>query len=225
MITLLPKAAARAADAPGTDYSGTNTHEAGVDEPDVVKTDGRRIVTITQGVLQVVDPATKEVTGTLDLAANDQDHMRRFLQNLKTWGLNPRVVVTDGSNLYPRVLAKLWPDAEHQLCVFHVLKDINKLVLDAVRRVRTAMTRLACTTVSQLQDRVLRDPAAFADVLDVLTVPVAALVALAEGGYGLQVVDGATSRFVAVETGLFASGRVEVSGAGVAEGATVGMPS
>jgi chemotaxis protein methyltransferase CheR len=40
------------------------------------------------------------------------------------------------------------------------------------RRVRTAMARLACATVSQLQDRVLHDPAAFADVLDVLTVPV-----------------------------------------------------
>jgi hypothetical protein len=25
--------------------------------------------------------------------------MRRFLKNLKTWGLNPLVVVTDGSNL------------------------------------------------------------------------------------------------------------------------------
>ncbi|GAA1849815.1 peptidoglycan-binding protein [Asanoa iriomotensis] len=59
----------------------------------------------------------------------------------------------------------------------------------------------------------------------VLTVPVAALVALAEGGYGLQVIDGASSHFVAVETGLFADGRVEVSGAGVAEGMTVGMPS
>ncbi len=42
----------------------------------------------------------------------------------------------------------------------------------AKRRVRTAMTRLACASVSQLQDRVLHDPAAFADVLDVLTVPV-----------------------------------------------------
>ena len=53
---------------------------------------------------------------------------------------------------------------------------------------------------------------------DVLTVPVAALVALAEGGYGVQVVDGGTSRFVAVETGLFADGRVEVSGDGLADG-------
>src|SRR5512135_3703038 len=72
---------------------------------------------------------------------NDQDHMRRFLRNLRTRGLMPRVVVTDGSNLYPRVLAELWPDADHQLCVFHVVKEINKLILDAVRRLRTAMSR------------------------------------------------------------------------------------
>jgi hypothetical protein len=72
---------------------------------------------------------------------NDQDHMRRYLKNLKNWGMNPKVVVTDGSNLYPAVLGELWPDADHQLCVFHVIKDINKLVLDAVRRLRTAMSR------------------------------------------------------------------------------------
>jgi membrane fusion protein, multidrug efflux system len=60
---------------------------------------------------------------------------------------------------------------------------------------------------------------------NVLTVPVAALLALAEGGYGVQVVDGSSTRIVAVETGLFASGRVEVSGDGLAEGMTVGMPA
>lgn len=59
----------------------------------------------------------------------------------------------------------------------------------------------------------------------VLTVPVAALLALAEGGYGLQVLDGGATRVVAVETGLFADGRVEVSGGGIADGTTVGMPS
>jgi hypothetical protein len=56
------------------------------------------------------------------VAANDQVHMRRFLKNLQTWGLNPDVVVTDGSNLYPAVLAELWPDADHQLCVFHTIR-------------------------------------------------------------------------------------------------------
>jgi peptidoglycan hydrolase-like protein with peptidoglycan-binding domain len=59
---------------------------------------------------------------------------------------------------------------------------------------------------------------------DVLTVPVAALVALREGGFGVEVVEGAATRYAAVETGLFAGGRVEISGDGITEGMTVGMP-
>ena len=55
----------------------------------------------------------------------------------------------------------------------------------------------------------------------VLTVPVAALVALAEGGHGLETADGA---FVAVRTGLFADGRVQVSGSAVREGLKVRIP-
>jgi peptidoglycan hydrolase-like protein with peptidoglycan-binding domain len=60
---------------------------------------------------------------------------------------------------------------------------------------------------------------------DVLTVPVAALLALADGGYGLQVVEGGTTRHVAVEVGMFAEGRAEVSGGGLSDGTVVGMPS
>src|SRR5947208_15949294 len=72
---------------------------------------------------------------------NDQEHMRRFLLNLKTWDLTPKVVVTDGSPLYPGVLADLWPDARHQLCLFHLLADINELILKAVRRLAHALRR------------------------------------------------------------------------------------
>src|SRR3954464_6066811 len=92
-------------------------------------------------LLLATDPLSDLPVAFALVAANDQDHMRRFLGNLKTWGLNPKVVVTDGSNLYPGVLAELWSDADHQLCVFHAIKDITKLILDAVRRMRTAMNR------------------------------------------------------------------------------------
>src|SRR4051794_2103203 len=92
-------------------------------------------------LLLATDPLSDLPVAFALVAANDQDHMRRFLGNLKTWGLDPKVVVTDGSNLYPGVLGELWPKADHQLCVFHVIKDINKLVLDAVRRMRSAMSR------------------------------------------------------------------------------------
>ncbi|GII34902.1 efflux RND transporter periplasmic adaptor subunit [Planotetraspora mira] len=59
---------------------------------------------------------------------------------------------------------------------------------------------------------------------NVLTVPVGALVALAEGGYGVEVVEGSTTHYIKVETGLFANGRVEITGDGLNEGMTVGMP-
>jgi len=60
---------------------------------------------------------------------------------------------------------------------------------------------------------------------NVLTVPVGALVALAEGGYGVQVVEGTSARYVAVRTGMFADGRVEVAGRGIRMGMTVGVPA
>jgi transposase-like protein len=75
------------------------------------------------------------------VSANDQEHMERFLRNLQRQGLQPKTVVTDGSPLYPRLLAELWPQAEHQLCVFHVMQDLNKLILDAVRRLRLELGR------------------------------------------------------------------------------------
>jgi hypothetical protein len=48
----------------------------------------------------------------------------------------------------------------------------------------------------------------------VLAVPVTALVALAEGGYGVEVVDSRGSRLVGVEIGMFsdADDLVEVTG-------------
>jgi uncharacterized secreted protein with C-terminal beta-propeller domain len=52
-------------------FSTTNVQEAGVDEPDIVKTDGTLIVTIANGVLSVVDAATGQRTGSLRLDAEN----------------------------------------------------------------------------------------------------------------------------------------------------------
>ncbi|MDX2851364.1 peptidoglycan-binding protein [Streptomyces sp. PA03-3a] len=57
----------------------------------------------------------------------------------------------------------------------------------------------------------------------VLTVPVSAVLALAGGGYGVEVLDGnGRSHVVAVRLGLFVDGRVEVSGDGLSPGTRVG---
>jgi peptidoglycan hydrolase-like protein with peptidoglycan-binding domain len=64
-----------------------------------------------------------------------------------------------------------------------------------------------------------------ASVQDVLTVPVAALLALPDGGYGVQVVTGSTSRTTVVQLGMFGNGRVQITGEGIAAGTLVGIPS
>ncbi len=59
----------------------------------------------------------------------------------------------------------------------------------------------------------------------VLAVPVNALVALAGGGYAVQVVQGRAAHLTAVRTGLFGSTLVQVSGAGLHPGVQVEVPA
>jgi uncharacterized secreted protein with C-terminal beta-propeller domain len=57
-------------DASAPAFSGTNVQEAGIDEPDLVKTDGRRVYVVADGQLRVVDVTgdAPRLVGTLALA-------------------------------------------------------------------------------------------------------------------------------------------------------------
>ncbi len=92
-------------------------------------------------LLLATDPLADLPVGFALVGANDQDHMRRFLRNLAHWGLQPTVVISDGSQLYPELLAAIWPEARHQLCIFHLLRDILNRILDGVRRLRRSQAR------------------------------------------------------------------------------------
>src|SRR5581483_8933411 len=67
-----PPAAAQAPVA-GTDYSTTNNQEAGVDEPDTVKTDGTRVFTLAGGKLwALTTEAAPRVLGSLPMQGGSQ---------------------------------------------------------------------------------------------------------------------------------------------------------
>jgi hypothetical protein len=70
----------------------------------------------------------------------NHDDIRAFLNRLKTAlqarGLTLRGITTDGSPLYPEPLAEVFSGVPHQLCQFHVIKEITKGVLKAVAQVR-----------------------------------------------------------------------------------------
>src|SRR5262245_40085186 len=52
-------------------------------------------------LLLATDPIADLPVAFALVGRNDAEHLRRFLAGLKGWGLAPRVVVTDGSALYP----------------------------------------------------------------------------------------------------------------------------
>jgi len=65
-----------------------------------------------------------------------RDFFGPFKARLDARGLKVLGLTTDGSPLYPAVIQELFPEARHQVCQFHVLKEINQAVLHAVAKVR-----------------------------------------------------------------------------------------
>jgi hypothetical protein len=66
---------------------------------------------------------------------------RRFRALLDARGLKVVGVTTDGSPLYPDAITESFPGAAHQLCGFHVVKEIMAAVLQALAQVRKELKR------------------------------------------------------------------------------------
>ena len=92
-------------------------------------------------ILFATDPLSNFTVSFALIQDNDQAHMDAFLQTLKDRGLIVQVAITDGSPLYKDSLQSYWSELEHQLCIFHVIKEVNKLILDGVRAVKNRIQR------------------------------------------------------------------------------------
>jgi len=64
-----------------------------------------------------------------------------FRDILKQRKLGLHGITTDGSPLYPVPVAEIFPGVRHQICEFHVKKEINTPVLKAVAQVRRELEK------------------------------------------------------------------------------------
>lgn len=62
--------------------------------------------------------------------------LARFRAILDQRNLTVSGITTDGSPLYPEPLSLLFPGVPHQICKFHVIKEITKAILRALAQVR-----------------------------------------------------------------------------------------
>jgi hypothetical protein len=95
-------------------------------------------------VLSIVDNHTfkRLLSQVLAHAPDHQDitaFLRRFRMALQLRGLALRGVTTDGSPLYPEPLQTVFGDVPHQICEFHILKELTKAILRAVATVRKTL--------------------------------------------------------------------------------------
>jgi hypothetical protein len=73
---------------------------------------------------------------------HDPDHaditafLRRFQTALAAHGLTVKGVTTDASPLYPKPLQAVFGAVPHQICEFHILKELTKAILRAVAKIR-----------------------------------------------------------------------------------------
>jgi len=68
--------------------------------------------------------------------ADIERFFRAFQAAIQSRGLLLQGVTTDGSNLYPVPISRVFGDVSHQLCEFHVIKELTKAVLHAGAKVR-----------------------------------------------------------------------------------------
>jgi hypothetical protein len=76
---------------------------------------------------------------------HDPDHQditaffHRFRMALRLRGLKLQGVTTDASPLYPEPLRAVFGDVPHQICEFHIIKELTKAILRAVAKVRKTL--------------------------------------------------------------------------------------
>jgi hypothetical protein len=91
-------------------------------------------------VIRVTDPLNHvEITAWLGEGAPTQEDVRDLLLELRDHGFEPQLVVTDGSTLYPKVLAEVFPSAGHQRCTFHFMQGVNDALGKAFWKAYEAM--------------------------------------------------------------------------------------
>lgn len=79
--------------------------------------------------LKATDPLNNvELDWRLIEGSATKEDIREFLRELAAAGFEPGLVTTDGSDLYPDVIAEVWPEAEHQRCVFHFIQQVNRVL-------------------------------------------------------------------------------------------------
>ena len=130
--------------APAPDFSGTNTQEVGVDEGDVVETDGTHVFVASQDGVRIVDVADARVTAKLDVPDGSSqlllDSARLLVATQPYTGIDTVVSLYDVSDVNTPVLLRR-SHVEGRLIAARAIDGTARLVLTTSLAARLPFVR------------------------------------------------------------------------------------
>jgi hypothetical protein len=104
----------------------------------------------------VRDVLTDRVLVAEKVGLSSTETMKQLLAPVKALGLPVLGIISDAQDSEVLAIAQLWPEAPHQLCQFHVLREAGRPAYEADREVKTAMRKVIGRKVRDFRGRVAK---------------------------------------------------------------------
>jgi hypothetical protein len=138
----------------------------------IVAVDGIQPEKGNETVYLVRDALTGRVLAAENVMSSETAVMKALLRPVAALGVKVLGTITDAQQSELLAVEQLWPEAPHQVCQFHALRDASKSAFEADRQVKTAMRKQLQRKVKVVHQQLRRDipkaAAAEAEQLSVL---------------------------------------------------------
>jgi transposase len=116
-----------------------------------------RVAGRRQPLFTCVDPITG-LTVRIPIERADAEHLAAAMRQVRALGAEPRVIVSDLWAAYPEALRQVWPNAERQLCWFHVMQWVTRKLSEVLRRHGETLSDEQRKELNRLRFRLLACP-------------------------------------------------------------------
>ncbi len=107
-----------------------------------------------QPIFTCVDPIAG-ITVRIPVEKVDAEHLIPAMQQLRSLGADPKVIVSDLWAAYPEALQQVWPKAERQLCWFHVQQWVTRQLARLIKGYAQTLSEEQRKKLNRLRFRLL----------------------------------------------------------------------
>lgn len=110
-----------------------------------------------QPIFTCVDPIAG-ITVRIPVEKADAEHLSAAMERLRALGADPKVIVSDLWTAYPEALRQVWPQAERQLCWFHVQQWVTQQLAKLLKDYGQTLSEEQRKRLNRLRFRLLASP-------------------------------------------------------------------